>query len=103
MGAFGVEQEPGEVGQQRLRLEGPPLLPSPSASRAVLLHSPNRHIPGLEGAVVLYALLEGHTPVLLGQHQQQRCLHLGVWGVMVSRALGSGRTGSTRAGGRLCT
>lgn len=75
----------------------------PISARAVLRHSPNRHIPGLEGTVVLYALLEGHTPVLLAQHQQQRRLHLGVWGTIVSRALGSGCIVSTRAGGRLCT
>lgn len=56
------------------------------AASAVLPHSPNRHVPGLEGTVILHALLEGHTPVLLAQHQQQRGLHLGAWGVVVSSA-----------------
>lgn len=45
------------------------MLTCPPAARAFLLHSPNRHIPGLEGTVILHALLEGHTPVLLAQHQ----------------------------------
>lgn len=45
-------------------------------------------MPGLEGTVILHALLEGHAPVLLAQHQEQRGLHLGVWGVVVSRAPG---------------
>ena len=27
------------------------------------------HVPGFEGTVILHALLEGHTPVLLAKHQ----------------------------------
>lgn len=68
MGAFGIEQEPVEVGQH-MSLEGPPLLTCPPVARAALWYSPDRHIPGLEGTVILYALLKGHTPVLLAQHQ----------------------------------
>lgn len=42
--------------------------PLPASFRAAR-HSPHRHIPGLEGTVILDALLEGHAPVLLAQHQ----------------------------------
>lgn len=52
-----------------MSLEGPPLLTCPPVARAALWYSPDRHIPGLEGTVILYALLKGHTPVLLAQHQ----------------------------------